>query len=132
MNNRPIIEVIKDFNAGKELTAELWWDWFCTERALPAKTKKLLNCLKQIAWSPKIDLEKNYVFFKNNFPMNGSLYDDFRICNRETEDVIYTVTPRSGHKSMDGKGEVWGAENGFEEALFVGTWSQIKKWFESK
>lgn len=130
MNNRPINEVLKDFTAGRELTAELWWDWHCTERALPAKTKKLLNFLKQIAWSPKFDLTKNYVFFKNNMPMWGSLYDDFRICDIKTEDVIFTIVPRSGHKSKNGMGEVWGVANGFEEALFVGTWTQIKKWFE--
>lgn len=106
-----------------------WYDWFCKDERLAAKTRKLGRKLKVVSASPKVDLDRHYVFFKNNCPMNGSLYDDFRICDRETGDVVYTVVPRSGHKCMDGAGEVWGRENGFEKALVVGSWKDIKEFF---
>ena len=106
-----------------------WYDWFCKDERLAAKTRKLGRKLKQIAKSSKVDLDRHYVFFKNNCPMNGSLYDDFRVCDRETGDVVYTITPRSGHKVMDGAAEVWGRENDFACALVVGTWKDVKEFF---
>jgi len=42
------------------------------------------------------------------------LRDDFRICDRETGDVIWNVTPTSGRV------EVWGSENHFSEPIFDG------------
>ncbi len=115
-------DVTVQINAG-------WYDWFCKDESLANKTKALYTKLKQIAGSKKIDKEKNYVFFKNNCPMDGSLYDDFRICDIATGNVIYTITPRSGHRSLKGIGEVYGAENGFKGPLFSGSWKQIKQWF---
>ena len=106
-----------------------WFDWFCEDEALGPKTKKLAVKLKQVMKSDKIDCENSYVFFKNNCPMNGRLYDDFRICDIETGDVIYTITPRVGYHNMDGEAEVWGKENDFKEALVSGTWGDVKKFF---
>lgn len=109
-----------------------WYDWFCKDESLAGKTAKLGAKLKQIVDSPKLKPEEQYVFFKNNCPMNGSLYDDFRICDIESGDVIFCIVPRSGHRSLNGLGEVWGKENGFKEALFQGTWKEIKEWFNKE
>lgn len=106
-----------------------WYDWFCSEKALANKTKVLYNKVIKIMYSKKINPKTQYVFFKNNCPMSGSLYDDFRICDMTTGNVIYTVVPKSGHKSDNGKGEIWGKENNFEKALFIGKWKEIVKWF---
>lgn len=107
-----------------------WYDWFCNDKALPAKTVKLVNKLKRVVKSEKIDIDNNYVFFKNNCPCEGTLYDDFRICDLKTGEVIYTITPRSGHTSMNGKGTVWGKENNFNAPLIEGTWNDIKAFFD--
>ena len=107
----------------------LWYDWFCKDSSLIRKGEALLKKLRLIAKSDKFDNDKCYVFFKNNCPFSGSLYDDFRICDLETGDVLYTVVPKSGHTVDNGKGYVWGKENGFEEPLFEGTWGEIKRWF---
>jgi hypothetical protein len=106
-----------------------WYDWFCADSALTAKTKKLGPKVKQLAESPKVDKDKMYVFFKNNCPMMGRLYDDFRFCSIETGDVIYTITPRVGYSSQHGEAEVWGKENDFKEALVSGTWNDVKTFF---
>lgn len=106
-----------------------WYDWFCKEESLHRKTKKLGKMLEQISKSPKIKPDKQYVFFKNNCPMVGKLYDDFRICDITSGEVIYTITPASGHRAHKGIGSVWGKENSFSEPLFEGSWRDIKKWF---
>ena len=50
-----------------------------------------------------VDQEKTYVFFKNDCPMVGPLYDAFSICDIESGNVLYWVTPKSGHT---GKAEI--------------------------
>lgn len=116
-----------------ELT-DMFYDWFCKESSLPNKGRKLLRRLRQITPSPRFDGNENYVFFKNNCPMNGSLYDDFRICDIKTGDVVYCVTPAEGYKRTKGEACVWGKvpyTNDFDE-LVRGTWDDVKKFFRAQ
>lgn len=106
-----------------------WYDWFCEDSSLAAKTKALGEKLKQIADSKKINKEKQYVWFKNNCAMCGPLYDDFRIADIESGDIVYTIVPRSGHT---GKAEVWGRENDFKCPLVKGTWRDVVKFFNAE
>ena len=43
------------------------------------------NIIKQIKPGGKVDLENSYVWFKNNCPLQGNLYDDFRIADLESD-----------------------------------------------
>lgn len=108
---------------------DLWYDWFCKDSSLESRGEKLLDKLSRIAFSKKFDLTNTYVFFKNNCPMQGKLYDDFRICDLKSGAVLFTVTPSSGHKSDNGMAEVWGKENDFEKPLVQGTWKDVIKFF---
>ena len=108
-----------------------FYDWFCRDTALEAKSKKLAKYLESIVHSKKFDARNTYTFFKNNCPMVGRLYDDFRICDLETGDVIYRVIPASGFTADNGEAQVYGRENGFKDALAVGTWTEVKNWFLS-
>lgn len=58
-----------------------WYDWFCRDTSLKNKTKKMGNIIKQIKVGGRVNLAETYVWFKNNCPMSGPLYDDFRIAN---------------------------------------------------
>ena len=107
-----------------------WYDWFCKDSSLKNKTKSLASKVKRISKSSKIDIDKTYVLFKNNCPCNGSLYDDFRICDIETGKVIYTIIPKSGHNINKGKSELWGRENNCEEDIVEGSWKDILDYFE--
>lgn len=118
-----------DLNDRKTQIEAGWYDWFCRDTSLAAKTQNLGKKVLRVMKSSKIDIEKNYVFFKNNCPMRGSLYDDFRICDIETGNVIYTVVPRCTHS---GKAEVWGRENNFQEPLVAGSWKDVKTFFGVK
>ena len=121
-----------DLNDRKTQIEAGWYDWFCRDTSLVAKTQKLGKKVLQLMNSSKIDTQKNYVWFKNNCPMNGSLCDDFRIADVETGDVIYTIIPASGHNVEKGKASVWGRENDFREPLVAGTWKDIKAFFGVK
>jgi len=103
---------------GKVDTCQNFYDWFCSDKALKAKSEKLFKMVKRWVKYRNTDTEKVYVFFKNNCPANGPLYDDFRICDVETSDVIWTVVPKCGHS---GKAEVWGRQNDFKGPIAVGT-----------
>ena len=72
---------------------------------------------KRFVKSVDVDLDSTYVFFKNNCPLGGPLYDDFRICDVESGNVLYTVTPKCGHT---GEAELWGRENEFDGPLKTG------------
>ena len=68
-----------------------WYDWFCKDSSLANKTKKMGNIIKQVKRGGKVDLENWYVWFKNNCPLNGPLYDDFRFADKETGEVQFTI-----------------------------------------
>ena len=111
------------FREGKYLNsegAESWcfnfWDWFCKTPSLKAKADRLFRLTEKAARALGVDLEKHYVFFKNNCPMSGPLYDDLRICDIETGDVVWNLTPKSGHS---GKAELWGAKNEWKEPIAI-------------
>jgi hypothetical protein len=102
---------------GQESWCFNFYDWFCKDSSLKNKSDKLFRSARRFAMKKNIDMHKHYVFFKNNCPMMGPLYDDFRICEVETGDVVFTVTPKCGHTGM---AEVWGKENDFKEPIFQG------------
>lgn len=105
-----------------------FYDWFCRDTSLKNKAKTLVSRLQTILKNNKrFDPNTTYVFFKNNCPCSGGLYDDFRICDIKTSNVLYTVTPRDPHE--DGKASIWSNENDFKEPLLVGSWNDIKKFF---
>ena len=99
---------------GNESNCYNFYDWFCKDSSLKNKANTLFRASRRFAKKMDIDLDKHYVFFKNNCPMVGPLRDDVRICDKETGDVLFTVTPTTGRV------EVWGSENYFSEALFEG------------
>jgi hypothetical protein len=94
-----------------------FFDWFCRDHALEDKARKLFPRVKTFVEKMGVNLDTTYCTFKNNCPANGSLYDDFRICDRETGYVIWTVIPKCGHS---GQAEVWGTINGFQDAYRTG------------
>jgi hypothetical protein len=115
------------FDAERNFDCGVWYDWFCSEKALVNKGKLLLGKVKVIAKSSKFDNDKCYVFFKNNCPMSGPLYDSFSICDIESGDVLYWVTYKSGHSGL---AEVSGFNDaGDFETLVKGSWSDVKDFF---
>ena len=110
-------EWIKRFKEGSyddpSVTTQIeagWYDWFCKDTSLKNKTKRMGNIIKQLEPGGKVDLDNSYVWFKNNCPLVGNLYDDFRIADLESNvtlmviqinaprhEKIYTVYERLTH-----------------------------------
>jgi hypothetical protein len=133
MNNEYTLrQQIEAFQNGNILDEKCsyFYDWFCRDQSLKRKACSLMTKVKKFVKVANIDLDKTYVFFKNNCPFNGSLYDDFRIYDRETGDVIFTVAPSLGYTKRKGEAEVWGSANSFKEPLFSAkSWSELLKTF---
>ena len=68
-----------------------WYDWFCKDSSLVNKTKRMGAIIKQVKSGGKVNLKDWYVWFKNNCPLNGPLYDDFRFAHLETGNVMFTI-----------------------------------------
>ena len=72
-----------------------WYDWFCTDRGLYGRLERMVPAVRRISQSAKVNLDTMYVFFKNNCPCwVDETYDDFRICDIATGDVLFTCVPR--------------------------------------
>jgi len=77
-----------------------FYDWFCKDSSLEGRAKKLKGLAIKLVDQFRLDREKVYVFFKNNCPMSGPLYDSLSICDRESGNVILWATPKSGHTNQ--------------------------------
>ena len=68
-----------------------WYDWFCKDSSLAAKTKRMGNIISKLREVGKVNFKNWYAWFKNNCPLNGPLYDDFRFADLETGEVQFTI-----------------------------------------
>ena len=127
-------EWIQRFKAGEfdspDRTTQInagWFDWFCRDTSLVNKTKKLGNIIKQIKAGGKVDLETSYVWFKNNCPLNGPLYDDFRIADMETNNNLLVIQIDCAWN--DSKYTVYERLDGFDKPAFKTNSSrELVKW----
>lgn len=105
-----------------------WFDWFCRDSSLANKTIKMGNIIKQINAGGKVDLETSYVWFKNNCPLNGPLYDDFRIADIENNNNLLVV--QIDCVWNDSKYTVFERLDGFEKpVLQTDSSRELVKWF---
>lgn len=113
---------------------QLFYDWFCKDASLPGKSKRLMASVRAIVktGTKMFDPDKTYVFFKNNCPCEGGLYDDLRICDIESGDVLFNVCPsdpwcgnrpRVAFDSDDGK-DRW------SDPLVFDSMKDLKAWFK--
>jgi hypothetical protein len=127
-----LLEQIKAYKERKEIIGNYshcsgFYDWFCKDTSLEAKGKSLMNKVIKLIESGRVNINaaETYVFFKNNCPFNGSLYDSFSIVDKDG-DVILWATPKSGHNGKaeimffkgDRNGQEVGAES-FRELLLL-------------
>ena len=104
-----------------------WYDWFCRPTSLKNKTLKMGRIIKKITNSDILD--NMYVFFKNNLPCDGPLFDQFKFCDMKTGDVIYcicidSVFENSKYAVYGGKDKNW------EDPIFATDKSkELVEWF---
>jgi len=107
-----------------------FYDWFCSDTSLERRAKSLQSKVKKLVkrfedTGRRLNTDSVYVFFKNNCPMSGPLYDSFSICDCKSGDVLYWATGKGGHS---GQAEIFSREGGFNEPLATASsFSQLLK-----
>lgn len=72
----------------------LWYDWFCNDIELSLRGSRLMQILSYFIAREKMDegyMANKYVFFKNNCPAVGDLYDQVSICEKSTGNVVFCI-----------------------------------------
>jgi hypothetical protein len=127
-----INEYLANPNSSENSHCNNFYDWFCSNKALIAKQKSLDAKMRKIVKSPKIDGDNMGVFYKNNSPVCGKLYDDIRICDKDGA-VIYNIAPKLGYYNDDfDKSAVYCRDNGFKTPVAYGTWDDVLAYFGVK
>ena len=85
------------------------------------------NIIKQIKDGGRVNLDESFVWFKNNCPMSGPLYDDFRIANINddaTQLIVQLDSPWENEIYT-----VYSADDFFDEVVFETDSSrELVKW----
>ena len=84
-----------------------FFDWFCRDKSLKNRMLKLKSKLAFLVKCKIIDGDKTYVLFKNNCPCDGDLYDDLRIIDIESDEMICGLAPSVGYTNKKGACEFW-------------------------
>ena len=87
-------QVIDGYYATGE-APNLWYDWFCTERQLQKRGKRLMEILTFFVNHKKVDLKGKYAFFKNNAPVSGGTYDQVSIMDMDTGNALFCIQERN-------------------------------------
>ena len=111
-----------------------FYDWFCKDESLKARAKSFVPKLKFLVNEGLLDGDNNYVWFKNNCPMFGTLYDDMRISSlKDDEKFLGGFCPRTGHYNEEEKASFWYFENVSEDNVFGDLRQEnFKNWTEMK
>lgn len=74
-----------------------WHDWFCKDQSLFTRLKKMVPMIRMVAESRLLGPQPQYVFFKNNCPLDGKLYDSFSVCNISDSAVQWWIAAKMGY-----------------------------------
>jgi hypothetical protein len=99
--------IANPFPTVDEYGAGLFFDWFCREKSLRNKALGMIPMLKFLVENNVINGNTTRVIFKNNCPFDGNLYDDLRVIDIESDEMIMGVAPKLGYEGMKGKCEFW-------------------------
>lgn len=102
-----IQEWLKAWDAGKFNHPDIdtmvdagWYDWFCKDHSLLPRLKRMVSMVRAVAESKLLGPQPQYVFFKNNCPVEGTTYDSFSVCNVSDGEVQWWITAKMGYRRL--------------------------------
>ena len=109
-----------------------FFDWFCKDTSLKLKAKEFVPKLKFLLKLGILDGDNCYVWFKNNAPVDGQLYDDFRISVINDEHTyLGGIAPSLGYNDENkGKCSVFVLKPIYSEMIYD-NWTAFKKELQS-
>lgn len=107
-----------------------WYDWFCRDSSLQCKTDRFGKIIARI--NNDFLLDNYYVWFKNNCPTVGPLYDDMRFepLNEEVRDKLYFVIS-CGDIREKNKYVVYTARSGYNNERGFDTIAEVVNFLNS-
>ena len=106
-----------------------WFDWFCKDSALKNRTKIIGRKIKDVSKIGFFDIDKTYVYLKNNCPMDGKTYDSFGICDIETGNQIVWIAPKLGFNDVKYKNKTEIFMN--EKSEYFDSWKEAKEFLKT-
>lgn len=132
MKKISISEFIKDY-AEHDLENQRedcfgFYDWFCADGSLKRKAIAMIPKIKFLSNQGILNEKTTYVWFKNNCPMDGNLYDDMRFSLLDDDNTFLGgIAPSSGHTSEKGVCNLWTiVDSKLDKEVSFKNWSTFK------
>lgn len=102
-----------------------FFDWFCKYTSLKGRAKRLIPKVQFLVDQGIINPETTYAWFKNNCPVSGKLYDDFRFTTIDKNYYIGGIAPAVGYNDVYNECHLFLAKDNFETVAFE-NWEVFK------
>lgn len=112
----------------------IWHDRQVTELDIQRRTrplaKKVMRFLKVA--QTEVDMDKNYIYFRNTKTDDGEAYDTFSITEKDSKKVLFFICPKIVHSAVKGKAQLLSVSDDRHYEIFGQTYGKALDELRSK